>query len=102
MKSTAVSREPIIIETIGRTAGGLLLHVIRVHSSAIFCGLSRGFQASRPSAYQFAWSKLVPLQLRSVPTFDTPANAEIVVDTGVPQRAEQVSAIRASVHIGPR
>ena len=35
MKFTAASRDSIIIETIGRTARGLLLHVSRVHSPAI-------------------------------------------------------------------
>src|SRR5690348_8238444 len=102
MKFTAASREPIISDTIGRIARRSFVQVSRVHSSAISSGERRGFQASRPRAYQLAWSKLVPVQLRSLPTLDTPASAEIVLETGVPQRGEQVSASSTSDHIVPR
>src|SRR5437763_12813476 len=102
MKSTTVSREPSIIATIGFTARGSLPQVMRVHSSAICRGDSVGSHASRPNAYQFAWSKLVAVQSRLLPTFDTPATDATVALTGVPQRDEQVSESSASVHIGAR
>src|SRR5205085_10285776 len=75
---------------------------MRVHSSAICRGDSAGFHAKRPNAYQLAWSKLVAVQSRLLPTFETPASAAIVDLTGVPQRGEQVSESSASVHIGAR
>ena len=84
-----------------RPARGSLLQVMRVHSSAISRRQSR-FQARRPNAYQFAWSKWLPVQLRSLPTFDTPAIACDGRATGRPQRGEQVSASSASDHIGAR
>src|SRR5438045_3431901 len=75
---------------------------MRVHSPAICCGESDGFQAKRPNAYQLAWSKLVAVQSRLLPTFETPASAAMVDLTGVPQRGEQVSESSASAHIGAR
>src|SRR5438552_13497936 len=102
MKSTTVSREVSIIATIGFTARASLLQVIRVHSSAICRGESAGFHASRPNAYQLAWSKLVAVQARLLPTFDTPAIDATPLLTGLPQRGAHVSDSSTSVHIGAR
>ena len=46
---------------------------ILVHSFAICSDESRGFQARRPKAYQFACNRWCPVQLRSEPVFATPA-----------------------------
>ena len=55
------------------TNAGSLVKVMRTHSSAMACADRSGSQARRPKAYQLAWSKCDPVQLRSAPMFDTPA-----------------------------
>src|SRR5258705_3586708 len=55
------------------TTVGSLERVIRTHSSAMLRDDSVGSHASRPNAYQFAWLKIEPVQLRSLPMLATPA-----------------------------
>jgi hypothetical protein len=49
------------------------VNVIRIHSSAISSEPRVWSQARRPKAYQLAHAKTEPHQLRSLPTFETPA-----------------------------
>ena len=60
-------------ERIVDATAGSWLHVIAIHSSAICSEVRRGFHASRPNAYQFAWPKSWPVQLASLPVLATPA-----------------------------
>ena len=52
---------------------------MRTHSSAMRCADSSGSQARRPKAYQLAWSKCEPVQLRSAPMLETPAMPVLLV-----------------------